>query len=69
MLSTLAIFLLKERIFFSNKRFTFFSEPEIGMPEHQAHYYFRQLISAVVRYYSFYLEIDTYKFDYTVFDI
>ena len=34
-------------IFFS----FFLSEPEIGMPEHQAHYYFRQLISALVRYY------------------
>ena len=27
---------------------SFFAEPEIGMPEHQAQAYFRQLISAVV---------------------
>ena len=28
--------------------FCFFAEPEIGMPEHQAQSYFRQLIAAVV---------------------
>ena len=28
-----------------------FLEPEIGMPEHQAQYYFRQLVTAVVRTY------------------
>ena len=50
---------------FALKCFIFCLEPESGMPEHQAQFYFKQLIDGLVSWLSFLIFLSTSSFSFT----